>query len=54
MIEYDRYGKESHGAAGVDGMNVEEPSDYLSENGESIKEQLRTRKYKLQPVRRVA
>ncbi len=32
--------KKSHGA-------------YLSENGESIKEQLRTRKYKPQPVRRV-
>ena len=41
------------GAAGVDGMNVEELGDYLSENGESIKEQLRTRKYKPQPVRRV-
>ena len=35
MIGYDRYGKESHGAAGVDGMNVEELGDYLSENGES-------------------
>ena len=40
-------------AAGVDGMNVEELGDYLSENGESIREQLRTRKYKPQPVRRV-
>ena len=34
------------GAAGVDGMTVEELGAYLSENGESIKEQLRTRKYK--------
>ena len=41
------------GAAGVDGMTVEELGAYLSENGESIKEQLRTRKYKPQPVRRV-
>ena len=41
------------GAAGVDGMTVEELGGYLSENGESIKEQLRTRKYKPQPVRRV-
>ena len=41
------------GAAGVDGMTVEELGDYLSKNGESIKEQLRTRKYKPQPVRRV-
>ena len=41
------------GAAGVDGMTVEELGAYLSENGESIKEQLRARKYKPQPVRRV-
>ena len=41
------------GGAGVDGMTVEELGAYLSENGERIKEQLRTRKYKPQPVRRV-
>ena len=41
------------GAAGVDGMTVDELGDYLSENGENIREQLRTRKYKPQPVRRV-
>lgn len=41
------------GAAGVDGMAVEELSAYFSENGESIREKLRTRKYKPQPVRRV-
>ena len=41
------------GAAGVDGMTVEELGAYLSENGENIREQLRTRKYKPQPVRRV-
>ena len=41
------------GAAGVDGMAVEELGAYLSENGETIREQLRTRKYKPQPVRRV-
>ncbi len=29
------------GAAGADGMNVEELGAYLSENGENIKEQLR-------------
>ena len=40
------------GAAGVDGMTVEELGAYLSENGESIREQLRTRKYRPQPVRR--
>ncbi len=41
------------GAAGIDGMTVEELGAYLSENGESIREQLRRRKYKPQPVRRV-
>ena len=41
------------GAAGVDGMTVEELGRYPSENGENIKKQLRTRKYKPQPVRRV-
>ena len=41
------------GAAGVDGMEYTGLKEYLSENGEIIKEQLRTRKYKPQPVRRV-
>ena len=41
------------GAAGVDGMTVEELGEYLSKNGENIREQLRSRKYKPQPVRRV-
>ena len=41
------------GAAGVDGMEYTELPNHLSENGENIKEQLRTRKYKPQPVRRV-
>ena len=41
------------GASGVDGMEVDELGAYLSENGERIREQLRTRKYKPQPVRRV-
>lgn len=41
------------GASGIDGMTVEELGEHLSENGENIKEQLRTGKYKPQPVRRV-
>ncbi len=41
------------GAAGIDGMTAEELGACLSENGEGIKEQLRTRKYKPKPVRRV-
>ena len=43
----------NRGAAGVDGMEYTELQEHLSENGEIIKEQLRTRKYKPQPVRRV-
>jgi retron-type reverse transcriptase len=41
------------GAEGVDGMKYTELKDHLKKNGENIKEQLRTRKYKPQPVRRV-
>lgn len=41
------------GAAGVDGMDYTELGEYLSKNGEAIKEQLRTRTYSPQPVRRV-
>ena len=41
------------GAEGVDGMKYTELKEYLKENGENIREQLRTRKYKPQPVRRV-
>lgn len=41
------------GAEGVDGMNYTELKEHLAKNGEIIKEQLRTRKYKPQPVRRV-
>lgn len=41
------------GAEGVDDMKYTELKEYLEENGEIIKEQLRTRKYKPQPVRRV-
>ena len=41
------------GAEGVDAMKYTELKEHLAENGELIKEQLRTRKYKPQPVRRV-
>lgn len=41
------------GAEGVDGMKYTALKEHLEKNGEIIKEQLRTRKYKPQPVRRV-
>lgn len=41
------------GAEGVDGMKYTELKEHLVKKGEIIKEQLRTRKYKPQPVRRV-
>ena len=41
------------GAEGVDGMKYSELKDYLKEHGEEIKEQIRARKYKPKPVRRV-
>ena len=41
------------GAEGVDEMKYTELKEHLAKNGEIIKEQLRTRKYKPQPVRRV-
>ena len=41
------------GSAGVDGVTVEELSDYIKENWDSIKRQIRQREYKPQPVKRV-
>lgn len=41
------------GAGGVDGVTVEELGDYIKENWNSIREQIRKREYKPQPVRRV-
>lgn len=41
------------GAEGVDGMKYTELKKYLKAHGEEIKEQIRTRTYKPQPVRRV-
>lgn len=41
------------GAEGVDGMMYTELKEYLEKNGEIIKEQLRSRKYTLKPIRRV-
>ena len=41
------------GASGVDGITTSEVKEYLTENWEVIREQIRNRKYKPQPVRRV-
>lgn len=41
------------GASGVDGVTVEELDEYLAKNWKSIKEQIRARTYRPQPVRRV-
>ena len=40
-------------APGIDGMTVSELKGYLEENLDVIKEQIRTRKYKPSPVKRV-
>lgn len=45
--------KQNSGAAGVDGMTVEEMLPYLKENNKRIVEELRTGIYKPKPVRRV-
>jgi group II intron reverse transcriptase/maturase len=45
--------KRNKGAEGNDGMKVGELGEYLKTNGETIKEQIRVRKYKPQPVKRV-
>ena len=40
------------GAEGVDGMKYTELQEHLEKNGENIKDQLRSRKYKPQPDRK--
>ena len=40
------------GAGGVDDMEIEDLPKYIRGNWNSIKEQIRTKKYKPQPVRR--
>ncbi|WP_330371948.1 hypothetical protein [Lacrimispora aerotolerans] len=45
--------KRNKGAYVVDGMKVGDLGEYLRANREVIKEQIRCRKYKLQPVRRI-
>lgn len=44
--------KAKNGAGGVDDMEIEDLPEYIRENWDSIKEQIRERKYKPHPVRR--
>lgn len=44
---------QNKGTSGVDGITVEEVSGYLKENKDRILNQIRHRRYKPQPVRRV-
>ena len=41
------------GASGVDEVTIEELGDYIKENWDGIREQIRSREYRPQPVRRV-
>ena len=41
------------GAGGVDGITINELAEYMKEHWKSIKQQIRERKYKPQPVLRV-
>lgn len=43
----------NQGASGVDGVTVEQLLDHIERNWKSIREQIRRREYKPQPVRRV-
>ena len=45
--------KANKGAGGIDNISVDEIDEYLKENWEDIKERIRNRKYKPQPVLRV-
>ena len=43
--------RRNRGACGIDGMEVSDLKDYLDENLDEIKESIRKRTYKPQPVR---
>jgi len=53
MIEALKRVKSNKGSYGIDGMKIEELSEYLKSNWTEIKEKIMTGKYKPQPVRRV-
>ena len=45
--------KANKGSAGVDGVTVDEIDEYMAQNEERVKEEIRARQYKPQPVLRV-
>ena len=45
--------KANKGAGGIDGIEIDEIDQYLRENWVEIRDKIRRRKYKPQPVRRV-
>ena len=45
--------RRNKGAVGIDKMTVEELDEYFQKHGEAINAQIREKKYKPQPVRRV-
>ena len=53
MFEALKRVKANKGAGGIDGISVEEIDQYLRENWVDIRDKIRRRKYRPQPVRRV-
>lgn len=53
IIEAYKQVKRNKGAPGVDGMTVNELKEYLAENIDIIRKNIKTRRYKPSPVRRV-
>lgn len=53
ILEATKQVKSNKGAPGIDKMSVDEIESYIKEHYEDIKEQILSKKYKPQPVRRV-
>ena len=53
MMQAYKKVKAKNGASGVDGIRTEEIREYLIENWEEIREKIKKRKYKPQPVLRI-
>ena len=53
IMEAYKQVKRNKGAPGIDGMTISELKGYLEENLDTIREQIKARKYKPSPVRRI-